>query len=272
MITVLGASGFIGSRLAGELKRLGLPYRTPDRHERLDGRALGDAVYCAGLTEDFRRRPLDTVAAHVGHLESVLRTAEVDSLVYLSSTRIYRSPGRATEDDVLELNPSDPDHLYDLSKATGEALALSAGIPVLVLRLANVYGLDLGSRNFLPSILQDAVRDGAVTLRTTLESTRNYVSVDDVVAAIMALLERDAQGIYNVAGERAASHREVSDVLAELTRCEIQVADGAPTETAPDISIARLSAAIDYAPESVLDALPRLVDGYRRALSGVRSG
>jgi nucleoside-diphosphate-sugar epimerase len=267
MITVLGASGFIGGHVVDELGRLGLAYAAPDRHERLDGRELGDVVYCAGVNTDLRRRPLDTVAAHVGYLEHTLRTAELRSLVYLSSTRVYRSPGAATEDDVLEVDPSDPERLYDTSKALGEALSLASGVPALVLRLANVYGLSLGSANFLSSILQDAL-GGQVILRTSLDSTRNYVGIADVVSSLVALLRGAAQGIYNIAGERAVSHREVADALAGLTGCAVAVVDGAPTETAPDISIARVAAAIDYAPESVLDALPRLVDGYRNGLPG----
>jgi nucleoside-diphosphate-sugar epimerase len=268
MITVLGAAGFIGSHLVAELERRGLPHWAPGRGEPLDERELGDVVWCAGLTEDFRRRPLDTVAAHAGDLEALLRTAEMRSLVYLSSTRVYRSQGPATEGEALELDPSDPDHLYDLSKALGEALSLGSGVPALVLRLANVYGVDLSSSNFLASILRDAVRDGEVTLRSSLDSTRNYVSVDDVVTAIVALMQSKARGTYNVAGDRAVGHRELADRLRELTGCEINVAEGAATETAPDISIDRLRARIDYSPESVLHALPRLVDGYRRAATG----
>src|SRR2546421_6324232 len=221
MITVLGASGFIGGHLVAELERRGLPHSAPGRHEPLRERELGDVVYCAGVTGDFRRRPLDTVAAHAGDLEALLRTADMCSLVYLSSTRIYRSPGPATEDDALELDPSDPDHLYDLSKALGEALGRASGVPALVLRLANVYGLDLGSSNLLASILRDAVRNGEVTLCTSLDSTRNYVSVGDVITAIVALMQCKARGTYNVAGDRAVSHREVADRLRELTGCEI---------------------------------------------------
>jgi nucleoside-diphosphate-sugar epimerase len=265
VITVVGASGFIGGHLVAELERRGLPHSVPGRHERLAGRELGDVVYCAGVTGDFRRRPLDTVAAHVGDLEALLRTTEVSSLVYLSSIRMYRSPGTATEDDPLELVPSDPDQLYDLSKALGEAIVLRCVVPALVVRLANTYGVDVGSTNFLPSILRDALHGGEITLHTSLDSTRNYVGVGDVATAIVALMESGARGTYNIAGERALSHREVTERLRELTGCEVRVADGAPTHTEPEISIDRLRATIDYSPESLLDALPRLTDGYRRA-------
>ncbi len=265
MITILGAEGFIGGHLAAELERRGSPYRAPGRDEDLEGSSLGDVVYSVGVTDDFRRRPLDTVAAHVAYLESLLRRCDVDSLVYLSSTRAYGNADAASEDDALRLDPADLSHLYDLSKALGESLALASVERALILRLANVYGLDRGSRTFLSSLLQDALGSGKVILRTSLESTRNYVAVDDVVTSLLALLDLGATGIYNVAGPRSVSHREIADQLARLTGASIEVAPGAPTATAPDISIARLSAAVDYAPESVIDALPRLVAGYRDA-------
>lgn len=268
VITVLGASGFIGRHLTAELERRGTAFRAPARGERLDGGELGDLVYCAGVTAEFRTRPLDTVAAHVGDLERILRGAEVESVVYLSTTLFYRGDGVATESHPIQLDPADPDQLYDVTKAAGEALVAASGVPALVLRLANVYGVDPGSENFLPSIIGDAIAGGEVTLRSSLDSARSYVAVSDVVTALLALMDARARGVYNVAAPGRVSHREIARPLAELTGCSIQVAPGAPTVTAPEIGIAKLRAAVDYRPESLLDALPRLVDGYRRALSG----
>ena len=269
MITVVGGSGFVGGHLVRRLESVGTEHWAPGRQDLLDGRHLGDVVYCAGVTTDFRGRPLDTVDAHVGSLSALLRTAELSSLVYLSSTRLYRTHGRAAEDGPVSLVPADPDHLYDLSKALGEALALSWDGPVLVLRLAHVYGVDLESSGFLPSVLRDAIEHGSVTLRTSLESTRNSVSLDDVVDSVLALSRRGARGIFNIAGPGAVSHRELTEELVALTGCEVHVEDGAPTERAPDISLDRVMHEIGYRPQSVLEALPQLVEGYRKALGSV---
>lgn len=252
MITVLGSGGFIGAHLVAELNWRDLEYQAPARGKPLDGRALGDLVYCVGVTEDFRRRPLDTVAAHVSHLEAVLRVARVDSLVYLSSTRLYE--------------PGPPD-LYNLSKLLGESLAEAAGMPALILRLANVYGLDLDSRNFLSSVLQDSISSGVVLLRTSLDSTRNYVAVEDVVTALLRLLEIRATGTYNVAGASNTSHGEILSHIAELTGCSVEVEPEAPTRRSPEIDIERLTREIAFEPEKVVDALPRLVKGYAQGFA-----
>ena len=94
-------------------------------------------MYCAGLTADYLARPFDTVQAHVSHLAQVLQhglaQGMLQSLVYLSSTRLYDGLGdlgeesEAGEDAVLPMDPANPRHLYDFSKGLGESLCHVAG-------------------------------------------------------------------------------------------------------------------------------------------------
>src|SRR5215204_2623584 len=99
MFTILGASGFIGSRLAKRLGALGLEYQGVGRHDVLPAASLGNVIYCIGLTADFRSRPFDTVEAHVCKLLHVLRNCEFDLLLYLSSTRLYNARDNSTTED-----------------------------------------------------------------------------------------------------------------------------------------------------------------------------
>src|SRR6267378_3887747 len=141
MITVLGASGFIGSHLVKRLRELNIECLAPGREEQLPGRNLGEVIYCIGLTADFRSRPFDTVDAHVCKLLSVLRDCEFDSLLYLSSTRLYEGHSQtAREEDSLKFGPTNPSDLFGLSKALGESLSLACGKKVRVVRPSNVYG------------------------------------------------------------------------------------------------------------------------------------
>src|SRR5712692_3734139 len=157
MFTVLGSKGFIGSHLVRELAELDLECYAPARDESLLKQNLGTIVYCVGLTADFRSRPFDTVAAHVCALNEVLKNCEFDSVLYLSSARVYGGQkSTAQEDDPLQLEPLQGDHLYNISKAMGESLTLNCGRPARVVRLSNVYGDDYASQNFLTTIIRDA--------------------------------------------------------------------------------------------------------------------
>ena len=141
MITVLGATGFIGSHLVRHLDSSGAAWQAPARGESLRGRSLGNVIDCAGITGDFRVRPYDTVDAHVGRVVDIARHCSLNSFVYLSSTRLYKdhpnSPAR--EDDDLKASPVGVGGLYNLSKAMGEAVTPDARRPRL--RRASVQRL-----------------------------------------------------------------------------------------------------------------------------------
>src|SRR5437764_55398 len=128
MITVLGASGFIGSHLVKRLGELEIECFAPRRDEKLSTKNLGDIIYCIGLTADFRSRPFDTVNAHVCKLLEVLRDSTFDSLLYVSSTRLYGTHLQtAREEDSLQFAPLDPTDIFSLSKAMGESLSFASG-------------------------------------------------------------------------------------------------------------------------------------------------
>src|ERR1041384_6411865 len=78
MITVLGASGFIGSHLLARLRKLKLQCQGVGRNNPLPDGNLGNAVYCIGVTADFRSRLFDTVDAHVCKLLEGVRNCEFE--------------------------------------------------------------------------------------------------------------------------------------------------------------------------------------------------
>lgn len=259
--TILGASGFIGSHLLAYLEASGYACFAPARNDdAIFERELGHVIYCIGLTADFRRRPFDTVRAHVGFLAEVLEKADFDSLLYLSSTRVYAGAASGGEDAPLAAGD-----LYNLSKLTGEALCFASGRDhVRVARLSNVFGADFSSDNFLPSIIRAAVVDGRVVLNTALGAAKDYVSIEDVVKILPRIAAQGKHGIYNVAGGRNTSNRQLLAKLSEITGCGVDAPAGAEAAIFPGIAIGRLEQEFAYAPMAVLDCLEGLVEHYRK--------
>jgi nucleoside-diphosphate-sugar epimerase len=261
-VTVLGASGFIGSRLANALRRRGFTVATPPRDADLADCDLGLVFYCIGLTGDASRRPHDTVVAHVGKVADVLRRSRFDRLVYLSSTRLYLGAQTGRETQTLQIDPGDPGRLFNISKLTGETLVLDSGRGRIA-RLSNVYGPDWLSENFLTTIVHAACQDGHVTLRDAADSAKDYVHVDDVVEALTEIGLDGHHPLYNLASGGNVTHGEIAAELQRATGCRIEFGSQPRTVVFPEIDTTRLRADFSFAPRHVLDDMGWLVDECR---------
>jgi nucleoside-diphosphate-sugar epimerase len=262
---VLGAHGFIGRRLVTALRAAGHDVYAPERGTAdLFGRPLGKVFYCIGLTADFRSRPYDTMRAHVSILAAVLERSDFESLVYLSSTRVYSHSSVGSEDSVLAVDTADPNDLFNVSKLAGELLCRSSGRPaVKIARLSNVVGFAPDSRNFLYALVSEAL-SGRITLQSDPLSAKDYISLDDTVALLMRIAEGN-NDLYNIASGINVRHQEIVDRLVALTGCELRIVDRAPLFDFPLIDVSRIRTEFSYAPDvGVLDILPEFVAAFRQ--------
>ena len=234
--TVIGASGFVGARLVEALTAAGREVYAPSRdNDGLFTRDLGQVFYCAGLTADYLARPFDTVEAHVGLIARILRDARFERLVYLSSTRLYdwMGAGAGREDDPLTLIPTEPRHLYDLSKALGENLCLTqSGGRASVARLACVWDWSEHAPGFLSEWMRAARRTRTLSFDSATGYVRDYIHLDDTVAALRAILDSGAAGIFNVASGENVSNGELAEVF-ERCGWSVSLARDTPRQSAP---------------------------------------
>jgi len=255
--TVIGAAGFVGSRLAETLTADGREVFAPARGDpRLFEEPLGTVYYCAGLTADYLARPFDTIEAHVNLIARLLKTARFDRLVYLSSTRLYDSSDAAEgrEDAPLSLRPSEPRHLYDLSKALGENLCLTqGGGRCAVARLACVFDWRDGAPGFLSQWLQAARSSRTLSLDSASGFVRDYITLDDTVAALRAIAAADGAEIVNVASGENVSNGELAKAF-EAAGWSVRLARDTPKQTAAVCDVVRL-AALGVRPRLVRDAV-----------------
>jgi nucleoside-diphosphate-sugar epimerase len=245
-VLVTGASGFIGRRLVPRLRKRGYDVTTLGRTatneleiehiglvsyvrdalaEVVSGRRF-DAVInlaAAGVAPGARDpRALHEVnAAFAIHLIELLRHS-LRIVVSIGSNAEYSAapPGvPLTETSALERSAP-----YGASKALGGMLALSAGyayaVPVVHLRLFNVYGPGEPAHRLLPSLMRSFAAGESAALSLG-QQQRDFVFVDDACGAIERALDSGAQGAlapgaYNVCSGVATSVRGFAEIAARI--------------------------------------------------------
>jgi UDP-glucose 4-epimerase len=257
---VLGASGFLGRAVQGELARAGaevvahssktLDLTRPEAALALAGQLDADTVlvFASALTPD-RGQTLDTYAANVAMAATVARALERQPVpcVYISSDAVYGfDVNPVTEETAVA-----PGGYYALGKYTGEKLleyaAKAGGPPLLSLRVAAVYGPGDPHGSYGPNgFARSLARDRSIRIFGQGEEERDHVHVDDVARLTATLIHAGASGVFNVATGRSRSFGQVVEAIRGLVPYDVAVTN-APRKspvTHRSYDIARLDRAV----------------------------
>ena len=188
----------------------------------------------------------------VAVLEWARTLANLRRFIYVSSGAVYKQHGPDRPGEPL---PEDgyvmPRRLYGISKLAAELVTERYGdlfgLPTVSVRPSSVYGpMDrvTASRNFrhVPNRIAHLAVDGVQCVRVnTLDAVGDYIHVEDVAAAVVALLRAPQlhYSVYNIACGATASIRDMVGWVAEKVpgfRAEV-----VPAEQADIVQDATLS-------------------------------
>jgi nucleoside-diphosphate-sugar epimerase len=170
------------------------------------------------------------------------------ALVYPSTVRAALTP------------PPDP---YAMSKRLGELVCELHDAPTLVVRLTSVFGPGQvaweGATGAIASFAARALAGGPITIAGDPERTRDFVYVDDVIAAIESLV---AAGRWNETVTIASGSPTSLRTAAELVR-DAAGADAEIRTPGGDLPAGE-NESYEAAPEASLPLNVPLAEGIRR--------
>lgn len=164
-------------------------------------------------------------------LQALSRAGWRGRFLFVSTSAVYGDP-ETIDPPLRETSPVISASPYAASKAGAEQAALEwsrrSGAEVLVARPSNHSGAGQSDHYFLPSMARQVVAVPAgekVRVATgNLAPARDFLHVDDVVEAYLALLERGHSGtVYNVASGRAVPLSQLLDGLVRASRRQVEV-------------------------------------------------
>jgi CDP-glucose 4,6-dehydratase len=288
-VAVTGATGFLGSHLTARLVELGAAVVVLADEERpvdptihpwsadvdvvvgdvrdqpavermLTSRRVTTVLHLAAQTkvEIANRDPLGTLDVNVrgtwNVVDAARRSSTIEAVVVASSDKAYGDQPVLPYDEAMPLRPSNP---YDVSKACADLVCLSFhhayAVPVSITRCANVFGPgDVSWDRLIPGTIRALLHGARPVIRSDGTMTRDFLYVDDAVAAYLCLAEAVAAGpdaageVFNFSNESPLTVLEVVEMVSTLLR----------TDLAPDV---RATAANEIAHQFVSSAKARQV-------------
>lgn len=302
-VVVTGGAGFIGSTLVDRLLELGHSVAVVDdlSSGRRDQVPEAARLYTADVAGEWlarvlaRERPAAVIhlAAQIEVGRSVAdprHDARVNVLGTVSVLAAARAAGvgRAVlassggtvygEASVLptpEDHPTCPASPYGAAKLAGEgygaAFTRSLALPTVSLRFANVYGprqSPHGEAGVVAIFARRLLRGEVATVNGDGRNSRDYVYVDDVVAATVAALTLPP-GVYNVGTGVETTVLDVHDRLARIAGRDAPPRHGPPRAgdlRRSALDCTRLEGACGWRPQVPLD------EGLRRTLTAMAGG
>lgn len=182
MISLTGSEGFIGSHINFANERIDLKVKGKDVCNI--SYYMGDVVIHLAAESSVQRSMKDLVGTARNNLYGLAKVIEAcksqnKRLIFASSSSVV-----------------DPQSPYAYSKLWGEELIKSAGIDYAILRLGNVYGD--GDDKSAVYLFEKAKE---ITVYGDGTQIRNFIHVDDVVAALDYYANTTYQGTFNIGHE-----------------------------------------------------------------------
>jgi CDP-glucose 4,6-dehydratase len=229
------------------------------------------------------RNPVSTFESNIqgtwSLLEACRRSPVVKQIVVASSDKAYGDHETLPYD---EETPFESRHPYDVSKSCADLIAQSYAhtfdLPIAITRCGNFYGGgDLNWNRLVPGTIRSIIRKQRPIIRSDGNYVRDYLYVEDGVAANLLLAERlDRQAelrgqAFNFSNESQVTVSELVSKILSAMKSDLRpdIRNEANNEIREQyLSAAKAKKVLGWSPQFDLDSgLVKTIDWYRKFLS-----
>ena len=157
----------------------------------------------------------NTLGAHV-FIQSCLEK-NVKKIIHISTDEIYGEVLNNSSTEQSKINPTNP---YSASKAAAEIIINSYRFhnpaKILIVRANNIYGIRQFPEKLIPVCITSLVKNKKIPINGNGKHLRCYLSVLDFSKAITLLINKNAEGIYNIGNSVYYKNISVANMICKL--------------------------------------------------------
>ncbi len=241
-----------------------------------------DEIYnlaCPASPVHYQYDPVQTTKTSVHGAINMLGLAKRTNakILQASTSEVYGDPEvhPQTEDYKGNVNPIGPRACYDEGKRCAETLFFDYHrqhqLNIRICRIFNTYGPRMHPEDgrVVSNFIMQALRGEPITLYGDGSQTRSFCFVDDLVEAIIRLMDADDvnTGPMNLGNPGEYTIRQLAETIAEMTNTKSEIIykplpEDDPTQRCPDIGLAKKT--LGWEPTIQLrEGLKRTIDYFK---------
>jgi len=140
-------------------------------------------------------------------------------LVHVSTDEVY---GQIEEGFFDEESPLKPTNVYSATKAAADMLVMGwsnyYGIPTVITRTENNYGAFQHPQKVIPAFVKKAMMEEPLPVYGDGKHKRMWLHVLDHCSAIWFLIDREARGIFHIAGGEEMENIELANKILTIMK------------------------------------------------------
>ncbi len=229
------------------------------------------------------RNPISTFESNVRGtwvlLEAVRRSPLVKSVVLASSDKAYGDQPTVPYHEAMPLQGAHP---YDVSKSCADLIGATYTntyqTPVAITRCGNFYGGgDLNFNRIIPGTIRSVLRHENPVIRSDGKLVRDYIYVEDGVAAYLSLAQQLAERpqlagrAFNFSDEKPMSVTAIATAVLEAMNSDLELDirnEAAHEILEQSLDASRARAELNWSPRFTLaEGLNRTIAWYTDFLS-----
>ena len=221
MIVITGDRGLIGSELKARLLALGKKVHSLDWADRGKTWSADEPIewifHMGAISETIASDWQELVKKNIEDTQAWIKFAQDHNcgITYASSASLYGPWSNSPE-----WGPVQPMHMYGVSKLAVDNWCTTQNftVPVQGVRFFNVYGRNEGHK-VQPSPIRRYIEQGIIKGQLTVFQhegrlgSRDFISIDDCINAMLRLKDAGVSGVYNVGTGVQLTFKDIAESI-----------------------------------------------------------